>query len=100
MFPDFIPWWLWVVVGLAVVIAVNRYVSLRAAFASAVVIVTALVYKLGRRKGAEKVREQAIEKDAKDAEKITETATDARARSDRRNADPTELRKSDGWRRD
>lgn len=97
---DFIPWWVFALVGGLVVFAVWRVLGSRPALAAAVVAVVATFYRLGRKRGSDKTTEKVIKRDQERAETIQEKAAEARADSDRRSADVVELRKPDGWRRD
>lgn len=74
----------------------HRFFGWRGLAAGLIALATIGLYRKGRTDG----RTQVIEKEAADAGRAAQTAEGERVRSDLRNADPDELVRDDGFRRD
>ncbi len=97
---DLMPWYLWLVLAAVAVFFIYRYFGVKVAAGAAAFFAALVFYKQGRQAGRSDEREQAEERDQEHANDIREDAADARADSDRRNANADELRKPDGFQRD
>ena len=93
---EHIPESLVVLGGAALIIAAWRYLGFRGAIGAAVVVVSALLYRGGRKEG--RAAQQNKEQDH--AETAIKRADQARVIADRVDADPERLRDDDGFRRD
>lgn len=99
---DLLPWYVWLVLALAIVVVVYRVFGWQWALAAAGGLLALLFYKTGREQGREAVREEVKEKDQERAIEIRDVAAevreDAAAAAERVPAGV--VRNSDGWRRD
>jgi len=92
----------WVVLAICVAAVAAAFVYLpnkKIAVLVAAVGAVVSAFAFGRRGGQKDVREDVRRETEHEVERQAERADDARVESDRRNADPDELRNSDGFRR-
>lgn len=82
--------------GAFVLFILFHFFNWRGLAAGLTAIAILFLYRKGRADG----RTAIIEKDRTDARRAEQTADSERVRSDLRNADPDELRNTDGFRRD
>lgn len=92
--------WVWLIVGIAVTAAVVIYVNPKIGAAVGAVAAVAVAVAFGRRSGEKHADEVQTRRDQAHAQDVSHEAADARADSDRGNADPDKLRTSDGFKRD
>jgi len=96
---DLGPWAVLAISVAAVAAAVVYLPNKKIAFVVGVVGAIVTAFSFGRRGGQKTVREDIRRETENVVEREVERAEDARVESDRRNADPTELRNDDGFRR-
>lgn len=82
--------------GAVILFALHRFFGWRGLVAGALALMGLALYRKGRGDG----RTTVIEKERADAGRAERTAETERVRSDLRNADPDELLRDDGFRRD
>lgn len=82
--------------GAVILFALHQFFGWRGLAAGFVALAAIILYRKGRTDG----REAIIEKERADAGRAEQTAEAERVRSDLRNADPDELMRNDGFRRD
>ena len=82
--------------GAVILFALHSFFGWRGLVAGLIALATLGLYRKGRTDG----RTQVIEKERADAGRAVQTAEGERVRSDLRNADPAELMRDDGFRRD
>lgn len=82
--------------GLTALFFAHRFFGWRGVAAGLIALATLGLYRKGRSDG----RQAIIEKEAADVGRAEQTAETERVRSDLRNADPDELMRNDGFRRD
>lgn len=82
--------------GALILFCLHRFFGWRGVVAGATALLALFLYRKGRGDG----RQAIIEKEAEDVGRAQRTAEAERVRSDLRNADPDELRRTDGFRRD
>lgn len=84
------------ILGAAILFALFHFLGWRGLVAGIAALATLFLYRKGRADG----RQATIEKDRVNVERAEQTAETERVRSDLRNADPDELMRNDGFRRD
>jgi len=82
--------------GALILFALHRFFGWRGVVAGALAILGLTLYRKGRTDG----HTHTIEKERADAGRAERTAETERVRSDLRNADPDELMRDDGFKRD
>lgn len=103
---DVTPWWVWAMGAAALLAATWQLwaplavlVPRPVKIAAGALLAVTLAYLAGRNRGAAGALQQAKEREAAHADKITDAARRARARADALNVGDR-LRDDDGWRRD
>lgn len=91
-----LPQWMWFAVAIAAVVAVHLAFGWRAAAGAAFGAVLWILHGRAYEQG----REDNKRENEEDADRAINNGIRARRDADRRNADPSELRKTDGYRRD
>lgn len=93
---QWVPLWFWVALAASVAGAFVKFFGWRGAIPALVAVLSLGLAANVRRRGWE-----AREKEgAENVKRVVAKAEQARLESDRRNADPEQLRKTDGYRRD
>ncbi|WP_188576090.1 hypothetical protein [Azorhizobium oxalatiphilum] len=91
-----LPWWVWALPALAVVLGLTRLFGWRVGLGTLGVLALVLAHRRGAQRGWAGARAG----EARHADEAVERAAQARSAADLAGADAGRLRDTDGWRRD
>ena len=91
-----VPLWVWVLLVVTACAIILKVFGWKQSLVAAASLGALLLYTFGVKQGAA----AKTKKDIRDAQRAIDKARTARAAADKRNADPDEVTKDDGYRRD